>query len=119
MIQSILNQITIDGRPLTIDAEIMAAFTFNLLTGWIGVVTTAYLADVVSSALLNGKKLNGLLSFVLFLLLTWFTDWTGRKITSGIVDSIGMMAAFSLINLVFAAVMYAVTAQIMDRKLSV
>ncbi len=119
MIQDILRNITVAGHALTIDTPTMAAVVFNLLTAWILTVTTAYLADVVSSALLNGKKFNGLLSFVLFLLLTWFTDWTTRKITSGINDSIPMLIAFSLISLVFATVMYVVTAQIMERKLSV
>ncbi len=119
LIQDILESFTISGHALVFDMETMAAVVFNLLTAWILAVTTAYLADVVSSALLNGKKFNGLLSFALFLLLTWFTDWTARKITSGITDSIPMMVSFGLINLAFAAVMYVVTAQIMDRKLSV
>ena len=119
LIQDILESFTISGHAVAFDMQTMAAVVFNLLTAWILAVTTAYLADVVSSALLNGKKFNGLLSFALFLLLTWFTDWTARKITSGITDSIPMMVSFSLINLAFAAVMYVVTAQIMDRKLSV
>ena len=119
MIQSILNQITIDGRPLTIDAATMATFTFNLLTGWIGVVTTAYLADVVSSALLNGKKFNGLLSFVLFLALSWLTSWITRQVTAGISATTTMLLVDGLISLAFAAIMYIVTAQIMERKLSV
>ncbi len=119
MIQQILNQITIDGRPLTIDAATMATFTFNLLTGWIGVVTTAYLADVVSSALLNGKKYNGLLSFVLFLALSWLTGWVTGKITAGISATTTMLTVDGVISLAFAAIMYVVTAQIMERKLSV
>ena len=119
LIQSILENFTISGHALSFDTKTMAAVVLNLLTAWILTVNTAYLADVVSSALLNGKKFNGLLSFALFLLLTWFTDWTARKITSGIVESIPMLAAFSLINLAFAAVMYVITAQIMERKLSV
>ena len=119
LIQDILESFTISGHAVAFDMQTMAAVVFNLLTAWILAVTTAYLADVVSSALLNGKKFNGLLRFALFLLLTWFTDWTARKITSGITDSIPMMVSFSLINLAFAAVMYVVTAQIMDRKLSV
>ena len=119
LIQDILESFTISGHAVAFDMQTMAAVVFNLLTAWILAVTTAYLADVVSSALLNGKKFNGLLSFALFLLLTWFTDWTARKITSGITDSIPMMVSFGLINLAFAAVMYVITAQIMDRKLSV
>jgi hypothetical protein len=114
-----LSHFTVNGRAIALDTKTMATLAFQLLSSWILSVSTAYLAVVVSAALLNGKRFNGLLSFALFLLLTWFTDWTARKITSGITDSIPMMAAFSLINLAFAAVMYVITAQIMDRKLSV
>ena len=42
----------------------MACFTLSLLASWICIVTTAYLAVVISSALLNGKRFNGLLRFV-------------------------------------------------------
>ena len=119
MIQNVISQFTINGRPLTINAEIMAALTFSLLTGWIGIVTMAYLADVVSAALLNGKKFNGLLSFVLFLALAWLTGWATGKITEGITASTTMLVVNGLIDLGFAVIMYIVTAQIMERKLSV
>ncbi|MBQ6256163.1 MAG: hypothetical protein IJJ60_06195 [Clostridia bacterium] len=119
MIQNVISQININGRPLTINAEIMAALTFSLLTGWIGIVTMAYLADVVSAALLNGKKYNGLLSFAVFLALTWLTSWATGKITAGITASTTMLVVNGLIDLGFAVIMYIVTAQIMERKLSV
>ena len=119
MIQNVISQFTINGRPLTINAEIMAALTFSLLTGWIGIVTMAYLADVVSAALLNGKKYNGLLSFAVFLALTWLTSWATGKITAGITASTTMLVVNGLIDLGFAVIMYIVTAQIMERKLSV
>ena len=119
MIQNVISQFTINGRPLTINAEIMAALTFSLLTGWIGIVTMAYLADVVSAALLNGKKYNGLLSFAVFLALTWLTSWATGKITAGITASTTMLVVNGLIDLGFAVIMYIITAQIMERKLSV
>ena len=119
MIQDLLRQITIAGRELSIDTPTLAAFIFNMLAGWISTVTTAYLADVVSSALLNGKKFNGLLSFVLFLVLSWFTSWVTGKVTAGIAATITMLVTDGLIALAFAAVMYIITAQIMERKLSV
>ena len=119
MIQDVLRNIMIAGHTLTLDTETAAALIFNLLAGWIGTVTTAYLADVVSSALLNGKKFNGLLSFALFLALSWFTGWVTRQITSDIYAITTMMLVDGLISLGFAVVMYVITAQIMERKLSV
>ena len=107
------------------DAEIpitpagVASFLFDLLTTWIGVVTTAFLADVVSSALLNGRKYNGVLSFLLFLLLSGLTGWITNTVTRGIGTITTMLVVQGLISLVFAFVMYIASAQIMERKLSV
>ncbi|MBR0229002.1 MAG: hypothetical protein IJQ62_11710 [Clostridia bacterium] len=119
MIQDFLSHFSVAGHELTFDTATMAALVFNLLTGWIGTVTMAYLADVVSSALLNGKKFNGLLSFALFLFLSWFTGWITRQATAAITSAMTMLLVDGLISLAFAAIMYIVTAQIMERKLSV
>ena len=107
------------------DAEIaitpagIASFLFTLLSAWIGIVTTAFLADVVSSALLNGRKYNGVLSFLLFLLLSWFTSWITQSVTRGIGTVNTKLLVQGLLSLVFAFVMYIASAQIMERKLSV
>ncbi len=118
-IQDFLKNFYVAGRPLVIDTPTMAALAFNLLTSWIDTVATAYLADVVSSALLNGKKYNGLLSFVLFLALSWLTTWAAQQLTAGITSAITMMLVYGAIALASASIMYVVTAQIMERKLSV
>lgn len=108
-----------------IDTEIsitpagIAAFLFSLLSAWINVVTTAFLADIVSSALLNGRKYNGVLSFLLFLLLDGLIGWIVQTITHGIGSINTMLIIQGLISLVFAFVMYIASAQIMERKLSV
>ena len=61
-IQSFLTSFTFNGRALEINMQSLSAFTFALLTSWISIITTAYLADVISAALLNGKKHNGIIS---------------------------------------------------------
>ncbi len=121
MIQDFLSHFTLsNGAPLpTLDTLTLGLVTFQLLTGWIETVTAAYLAVVVSAALLNGKKFNGLLSFLLFLVLGWFVSWVEGKATSPIRDSNTLMLVYSLLSLGFSAVMYFITAQIMERKLSV
>ena len=101
----------------------MACFFLNLLTGWFSVVIMAYLADVISAALLNGKKYNGLLSFVLFLALTIALRVLEKLTVSALVpQGTGINTVYlvrSAATLVFSAVMYVCTAQIMERKLSV
>ena len=97
----------------------MACFTLSLLASWICIVTTAYLAVVISSALLNGKRFNGLLSFVLFLALTILITWVQQKAVSGAGHINVFFLLQAAIALGFSAVMYAATAQIMETKLSV
>ena len=92
---------------------------FGLLSEWIFTITTAYLAIVISAALLGARRFNGLLSFVLFCVLVWGCARLVRLVTGGIVSSVALMAVSGALLLVLAVVMYFVTAQIMERKLSV
>ena len=106
-----------ENIPLTADA--LAAFTFSLLAGWISTVVTAYLADVISAALLNGKSFNGVISFVIFLALNWAFGWLLGIATKSIPNVVTSMLVQGGISLLIAAVMYVLTAQIMEKKLSV
>ena len=118
MIQDFLSHITINGRQLEIDAPILAATFLNILTSWIMTIVSAYLAVVISAALLNGKKFNGLISFVLFLLL----NWGAAKLLGLIPDtmsSVATLLVYVAVELILSAIMYVVTAEIMERKLSV
>ncbi len=119
MVQTMLNSITINGRVLEVDLVHFAALMFNMLSAWIVMITTAYLADVISSALLNGQKFNGVISFVLFLVLNWGITELTRTVTGGIASQMTAMLVSGLIDLGLAAVMYYATALIMDRYLSV
>ena len=119
MIQDIISSFSVNGHALTLNLESMAGFAFSLLTAWISTVTTAYLAVTVSAALLNGKRFNGLLSFVLFLALSWITNWVVQLPNDSIRDTGTLILVDGVISLAFAAVMYVVTAQIMEKKLSV
>ncbi len=116
MIQQMIHTI---NEKITIDASGIASFLFSILAGWIGTISTAYLADVVSSALLNGKRFNGVVSFLLFLVLDWAMGWTAQQLTASITSINQSLVWSGVISLAFSAVMYFATAQIMERKLSV
>ena len=109
---------TVDER-LTLDLPVMAAFVANLLLGWVSVVAAAYLGEVISAALLNGKRFNGLLSFVLIMLLLAGLGWVQRAATVRIRELIPMFLAEGAIALAGSVIMYFLTAQIMERRLSV
>jgi hypothetical protein len=120
-IQEMLKSITFaNGQSIiSLDMKGMAVLVFSLLSGWINTVTTAYLAVTVSAALLNGKRFNGLVSFVLFLALSWAGGWLERFATQSIPSIETKLLVQGGIALAVAAVMYIATAQIMERKLSV
>ena len=118
MIMNFLN--TMDKR-LVVDGPTLASFAAMMLSSWFGFVTLTYLADVISSALLNGKKMNGIVTFVLIIALEVLTNWATQAIMDGMgaVPPLTTFLTGAAIYLVFAVIMYVLTAWIMDRKLSV
>ena len=108
---------TINER-IVLDAPTVAAVGFSFLASWLCTITTAYLADVVASSLLYGKKANWIVTFILFIALDWGISWLIRQIpdTMTIVQQSLWQGAAAL---GLAAVMYVVTARLMDRYLSV
>ena len=106
------------GEEIPLNATSILCLVVELLASWLATVSVAYLADIVSSALLNGKKMNGLLSFLFFILLTVLLNWiqnlfrTGMSIEALLLVRAGIAVAYS-------ALMYAVSAWVMDSYLSV
>ena len=117
--RDLISHFSINGRAVEIDMQMLSSVTFLLLSSWIATITAACLADVISAALLNGRRFNGFISFLLFLLLSMGISRITRVLTSSIQSSVTLMIVCGLIDLIFAAVMYVVTAEIMERKLSV
>ncbi len=98
----------------------ISATLFYILCGLLCSVITAYFVDVISSALLNGKKGNLLITFVLYLLLNYVTHVIRGLIT--LIPAIGTVTSFLLqgvVALVLAGIMYVITVRLMDRYLSV
>ena len=85
---------------------------------WLCTVTTAYLADVVSSALLNGKKGNGVVTFLLFLALNYAISKLLTLVPSSL-STITVLVLQGAVALVLAAGMYVITARLMEKYLSV
>lgn len=106
------------SHEIQINPAGIACFFLWFLTGWIATITTAFLADIVSTALLKGKRFNGVVTFILFIslqsllnrLLPLFSRYSAMNqrflIESGI-------------NLLFSGLTYVGAAEIMRRKLSV
>ena len=106
------------NSQIVLDASHASALVFAMLTTWLCTVTTAYLSDVVSSALLNGKKGNWIITFLLFLALNYGIS----KLLTLVPASIGVIPVLlwqGVIALVLAGVMYVITARLMEKYLSV
>ena len=96
----------------------IGSFAVDTLFGWIFLITTAYFADVLVSSLLRGKKFGGLLAFILFVVLNAMLNRGIESIHIG--DTLTMQTVVhSCVTIAASAVMYVVTARIMETKLSV
>ena len=106
------------NQQIAVDAPHISALIFGMLASWLCTITTAYLADVVSSALLNGKKWNWLVTCVLFIVLNYGIS----QILKLVPASIGVIPALlwqGAIALGMACIMYVITARLMEKYLSV
>ncbi len=106
------------NNQIVVDVPHVSALVFNMLASWLCTITTAYLSDVVCTALLSGKKANWLATFALFILLNYAITKLLWLIPSAI-GVIPMLLWQALIALVLSGVMYVVSARLMDKYLSV
>ena len=107
------------NEAITLDAPTLLSFALEMLSSWFCLVTAACLGDVISAALLRGRRMNGLVSFLIILALLFLTARLQSLAVRGIHVIRDAFLVQSLIALVLSAVMYFVTARIMDRRLSV
>ena len=106
------------GIGLTPTFSHLSALLVYIISSILCSVTTAYLADVICSSMLNGQKGSMVITFVLFALLNFGI----QKIMGLVPASLDIVVMFLLqgaIALVLATVMYIITARLMDRYLSV
>ena len=108
---------TVNAR-LEINVPNVLAVICYSVASWLCTITTAYLADVISSALLNGRKGNLIITFLLFLVLSYLITKVVLMVPStGTIQTEYLLQ--SLISLGFAGLMYFVAAWIMENYLSV
>ena len=107
------------NTEIELNTQGVLTLSVSMLVSWLATVAIAYLADIVSSALLNGKKFNGIVTFLLFVLLSAVMSWLqnlcmgkGLGMNTLLLVQAGIAAAYSV-------VMYFCSAYIMDHYLSV
>ncbi|MCR4883413.1 MAG: hypothetical protein K6A68_07575 [Clostridiales bacterium] len=116
MIMSFLHSI---NQEITLDLPVMLSLMISILGNWISTVTAMYLGVVVANALLNGKRFSGFLSFIIIVILLWAVSWVQMQAADIKAPIQTVFLIDAGIALLASLVMYIVTAQIMERKLSV
>lgn len=97
--------------------EVVASIFASLLN-WFMTITVGYLAVTLSATVLAGKRLNGLISFILFIVILWAVAVameflpTLPNVTADFAMQYGIL-------LLFSAAFYFISCHIMERKLSV
>ena len=103
-----------------LNAGTLFSAALALLTSWLFSVVTAFLAVVLSATFLNGKKFNGFISLIIFILISILVGYIFNKLPiEGEVFDAGTALATMGFYLIPTALMYFITAWIMDNKLSV
>ena len=106
-------------QEISLNPEAFLALIVYSLTGWLSTVTIAYLAVIISTALLNGKKGNLVISFLIFIGLSILTGWLlGLVVPKGVSQTV-LFLIRSGVELVFTLIIYFFSARIMERYLSV
>lgn len=98
--------------------NLFPALVFRLLASWLCIITTVYLADMLASSLLYGKKANWLVVIPMFILMNWGIS----RLLTLIPFSIGVVPCLlwrGIAALVLGGIMYVVTARLMEKYLSV
>ncbi len=106
------------NERLTITPANVLAVLFWLLSSWLCSVITAFLADILATSLLYGKKWNWLVAFALFILLNIGINWVILRVPATM-SVVAQFAIQGVIGLAFSALMGYISATVMEKYLSV
>ena len=113
------NFIRMINDEIQLNTQSILCLVVELLASWLATVSVAYLADIVSAALLNGKRMNGFVTFLFFILLTVLLNWIQNQFHLDSMNIDVLLLVRAAIALCYSAEMYMISAYIMDRYLSV
>ena len=122
-IQDFLNlfqniMVNFDSR-LELSSRSVFTLLFMVLCSWLMEIVTGYLAVVLSCTILSGRKGSGIISFLVYIAISFLLSWIVNACIPDSLDILTTYLIYSAASLAFTVVMYFITAWIMDRKLSV
>ncbi|MCQ2457485.1 MAG: hypothetical protein MJ142_02005 [Clostridia bacterium] len=105
------------GFKISIDLTSALTFVFQTVLSWLETVVLAFFADVLATSLLKGKKLGGLLAFILFIVLSVLTGELVSRIANLVPKQEVLLRCAAV--LVICVGVWIATARLMEKKLSV
>ena len=115
LVQTILQEAGAELNALT--------FSLNMLetmVSWVFLISMGYLAVVICATLLKGNRFNGVLSLIVFFLIATLVGNATDSLQSAVGAFTPVATAVGVgFHIILTAVMYCITAWIMDNKLSV
>ena len=107
-------------RGYELNYKVFVLSIISLVTFWIFVTALGYLAVVLCATVLKGNRYNGVLSFILFVIIAIFVDYIWDFMVGFIPRITWTQIVFTIFfYLLFTAIMYVITAWFRDNKLSV
>lgn len=107
-----------DTEEFTYSSFAMASL--DVVLSWVYLICVAYLAVVICATLLKGNRINGLLSFVAFIIIAILVDNLHDTLLGAFyVYSMPRLVSNIGFYLFLSGIFYFITAWIMDNKLSV
>lgn len=103
-----------------VDGMLIVWSIIQVVFSWVGMVTSAFLAITLCITIFSGMRCKGLISFVIYCVLNiavnavvvQILNWTDMTSVNG------MMAVYSIFDVLFAGVCYAATGYILNKELS-
>lgn len=103
---------------ITIKPEELLLFFSALLSSWLVMIVIGNLAIVLSATVLAGRKFSGVISFLLFMLISWGAGEIVNHVSGLFGERLEFVSAMAATYGILI-LMYLLTGWIMERKLSV
>ncbi|MDO5436094.1 MAG: hypothetical protein Q4G19_06970 [Clostridia bacterium] len=102
---------------INIDMAKALTFVFETVIEWVETVVLAFFADVLATSLLKGKKLGGLLAFLLFIVLSTLAGKLVSLVSGAVPSQTLLLKSIAVLAVCIAG--WIATARLMEKKLSV
>ena len=115
---NMVNDVLYVSMHISVDPVSIAFAFFTLLASWISYIVSADFAVILSASVLAGKKASGVVSFVIFIILSTLLGMVLDRVPT-LQSKESTFALYIAVVLVISAIIYLISGWIMEKKLSV